>query len=124
LLASASAPADRTLTRSMLPSLGAATCTDATRKCGHCTQNQGVSRRSVPRPVPRRGISPPPPAGFCADPVHEPVYRGSRRTGLPLMFHQLEILFHDLMRCRSEPPLLADAGSYEASVSTRQGGPQ
>jgi hypothetical protein len=26
----------------MLPSLGSATCTDATRKCCHCTQNQGI----------------------------------------------------------------------------------
>ena len=40
--------------RSMLPSLGSATCSDATRKCRRRTQNDGVSRRSVPRPVPRR----------------------------------------------------------------------
>ena len=45
---------DLPLTRSMLPSPGSATCTDATRKCHRCTQNRAFSRRSVPRLVPRR----------------------------------------------------------------------
>src|SRR5689334_10675441 len=44
---------DLPLTRSLLPSHGSAACTDATRKCYRCTQNQGISRRLVPRPVPR-----------------------------------------------------------------------
>jgi len=39
---------DLPLTRSMLPSLVSATCTDATRECCRRTQNQGISRRSVP----------------------------------------------------------------------------
>jgi hypothetical protein len=46
--------ADLPLTRTMLPSHGSATCTDATRKCHRCTQNRAFSRRSVPRLVPRR----------------------------------------------------------------------
>ena len=49
-------PADLPLTRSMLPSPGSATCTDATGKCTRCTQNQRVCRRSVPRAVPRRRL--------------------------------------------------------------------
>jgi hypothetical protein len=44
---------DLRITRGMLRSLGPATCTDATRKCRHCTQNAGISRYPVPRPVPR-----------------------------------------------------------------------
>jgi hypothetical protein len=46
--------ADLPLTRSMLPGPVSATCTDDTRKCHRCTQNRALSRRSVPRLVPRR----------------------------------------------------------------------
>lgn len=40
-------------TRGTLPGSASAACADATRECHHCTQNCGVSRPPVPRPVPR-----------------------------------------------------------------------
>ena len=78
---------DLPLTRSMLPSLGTATCTDDTRKCHRCTQNQGISRRSVPRLVPRRrrrrGRLWKPAHGWCLLFAAPATGGGEGRSGLP-----------------------------------------